>query len=151
MAKDEVLSRCFRLNITNPQHMKVAKVLKNLNPDIYKSQNQFIVDALEFYIDNYGSDSFVVSEDDGKGKYVKREEFELLGELLNAKAIEAAKDEVSKIWGAVMVDLVASLAKNDGNLLNQQIQQSQYSKEQQEMDVETEETLNELISEWDGL
>lgn len=140
MAKDDVLTRTLRLNLTNDQHLKVAKVIKNLNPDIYKSQNQFIVDALEFYIDNYGSDEFVTPKDDGKGKYVKREEFELLGELLNRKAIEAAKDEVTKMWGPMVVDIVAALTK---------VEKQTAEIPQIEIDDDTQNTLNELVGEWD--
>lgn len=44
----------FRLNLLNPQHAKINEVIKGLNPNIYKSKNQFLIEACEFYIDHYG-------------------------------------------------------------------------------------------------
>ena len=41
-----------RLNMSNPQHVKINDVIQNLDPKIFKSKNQFIIDAIQFYIDN---------------------------------------------------------------------------------------------------
>ena len=38
----------------NKQHAKNNEVIKGLNPKIYKSKNQFLIEACEFYIDHYG-------------------------------------------------------------------------------------------------
>lgn len=38
--------RCSR---NNPQHVYVHKILCDLNLDIFKSRNQFIIDAVEYY------------------------------------------------------------------------------------------------------
>ena len=35
-----------RLNMSNPQHVKINDVIQNLDPKIFKSKNQFIIDAL---------------------------------------------------------------------------------------------------------
>ena len=51
-----------RLNMSNPQHVKINDVIQNLDPKIFKSKNQFIIDAIQFYIDNYGSTVCFVSE-----------------------------------------------------------------------------------------
>lgn len=45
-----------RLNMSNPQHVKINDVIQNLDPKIFKSKNQFIIDAIQFYIDNYGKE-----------------------------------------------------------------------------------------------
>ena len=34
-----------RLNMNNPQHVKINNVLQNLDSNIFKSKNQFIIDA----------------------------------------------------------------------------------------------------------
>lgn len=47
-----------RLNMSNPQHVKINDVIQNLDPKIFKSKNQFIIDAIQFYIDNYGKETF---------------------------------------------------------------------------------------------
>ena len=38
-----------RCSINNPQHVYVHKVLSDLNLDIFKSRNQFVIDAIEYY------------------------------------------------------------------------------------------------------
>lgn len=51
MAKnsDNLIYFTLRLNLDNPQHMKVGKVLKNLNPKKYKSVNKYMIDVIEYY------------------------------------------------------------------------------------------------------
>ena len=39
-----------RLNMSNPQHVKINDVIQNLDPKIFKSKNQFIIDAIQFYM-----------------------------------------------------------------------------------------------------
>ena len=33
-----------RLNMSNPQHVKINDVIQNLDPKIFKSKNQFIIE-----------------------------------------------------------------------------------------------------------
>lgn len=51
----------IRLNMHNPDHVLINNVIQNLDPKIFKSKNQFILDACKFYIDNYGSETFIAS------------------------------------------------------------------------------------------
>ena len=55
-----------RLNMSNPQHVKINDVIQNLDPKIFKSKNQFIIDAIQFYIDNYGKETFVIKKKEKK-------------------------------------------------------------------------------------
>jgi hypothetical protein len=59
MSKENIVCGTFRLNMNNPQHVKINEVMKNLNPKIYKSRNQFLVEAAIFYIEHYGEDAFM--------------------------------------------------------------------------------------------
>lgn len=56
-----------RLNMSNPQHVKINDVIQNLDPKIFKSKNQFIIDAIQFYIDNYGKETFVIKKKEKRG------------------------------------------------------------------------------------
>lgn len=58
MARRHIMESTFRLNLLNPQHAKINEVIKGLNPKIYKSKNQFLIEACEFYIDHYGEQLF---------------------------------------------------------------------------------------------
>lgn len=50
MAKTDVIRYTLRLNLNNPEHLAVHEALRNLNTDIYKSQNGFMVEAILRYI-----------------------------------------------------------------------------------------------------
>ena len=51
---DENMVFCsFRMYLNNPQHLKIAKALKQVEKDNTKSKNQFIADAVEYYLDNH--------------------------------------------------------------------------------------------------
>ena len=52
MSKTNICYHSLRLNMDNEQHQRVEKVLANLNTEIHKSVNKFIVDSIDFYIRN---------------------------------------------------------------------------------------------------
>lgn len=51
MARRHIMESTFRLNLLNPQHAKINEVIKGLNPKIYKSKNQFLIEAVKQYAD----------------------------------------------------------------------------------------------------
>ena len=60
MAMEHIVRHTCRFNVKNPQHKKINEVLANLNTDVCKSKSQFMIDAIEFYINNFGKESFIV-------------------------------------------------------------------------------------------
>lgn len=54
MAKTDIVQYSLRLNLNNPDHLAVHKILKDLNRDIYKSQTVFMIKAILNYV-NAGS------------------------------------------------------------------------------------------------
>ena len=58
----------IRLNMHNPDHVLINNVIQNLDPKIFKSKNQFILDACKFYIDNYGSETFIAKKKDNESQ-----------------------------------------------------------------------------------
>jgi len=81
MPKENITSFNFRLNLDNEQHLRVYKIFHNLNVDIHKSKNQFIVDALDFYIRSFEEEDFSLMkktqrqirkrlQNDGEGKAI---------------------------------------------------------------------------------
>ena len=92
-----------RLNMNNPQHVKINEVIQNLDPKIFKSKNQFIIDALQFYIDNYGRETFVVKKKEKeRAEYIRSEDIEdIKAEVIEA-AISEARKEVIRLLGGVI-------------------------------------------------
>ena len=86
MARRHIMESTFRLNLLNPQHAKINEVIKGLNPKIYKSKNQFLIEACEFYIDHYGEDDIPSKEEKRYEQFVtseaRKEVISLLGGAL---------------------------------------------------------------------
>ena len=105
MAKqfDYEVKTTIRLNMHNPDHVLINNVIQNLDPKIFKSKNQFILDACKFYIDNYGSETFIAKKKDNeRAEYIRSEDIEdIKAEVIEA-AINDARKEVIKLLGGVI-------------------------------------------------
>lgn len=141
MAKDNLLYYSFRLNVNNPQHVKINNVLKDLDPE-YKSKNQFIVDAAEFYIDHMGEENITVSGAERKAArkgYVTRVEYDEMKERLKQEVMTEARNEVIRLLGGML----AGSRFNGVNVIQQTEKPSQVSEE-----IIEDEVLEELAGSW---
>lgn len=103
MAMEHIVRHTCRFNVKNPQHKKINEVLANLNTDICKSKSQFMIDAIDYYISNFGKESFVTVKK-SPIEYVTREELSRLEEKIIREAVIAAKDEMLRISLGVKED-----------------------------------------------
>jgi len=89
--------------MNNPQHVKINEVIQNLDPKIFKSKNQFIIDALQFYIDNYGRETFVVKKKEKeRAEYIRSEDIEdIKAEVIQAATSEARKEVIRLLGGVI--------------------------------------------------
>ena len=105
MAKqfDYEVKTTIRLNMHNPDHVLINNVIQNLDPKIFKSKNQFILDACKFYIDNYGSETFIArKKDNERAEYIRSADIEdIKAEVIEA-AINEARKEVIRLLGGVI-------------------------------------------------
>ena len=105
MAKqfDYEVKTTIRLNMYDPDHVLINNVIQNLDPKIFKSKNQFILDACKFYIDNYGSETFIAKKKDNeRAEYIRSADIEdIKAEVIEA-AINEARKEVIKLLGGVI-------------------------------------------------
>lgn len=92
-----------RLNMNNPQHVKINEVIQNLDQKIFKSKNQFIIDALQFYIDNYGREAFVAKKKEKeRAEYIRSEDIEdIKAEVIEAATSEARKEVIRLLGGVI--------------------------------------------------
>ena len=102
MAKDNLITNTFRLNMNNPTHVKINNVLKNLNPKIYKSRNQFLIDAAVFFIEHYGDESFMERKEDEEIHFVTQDELEVIKKEMIQNAMTEARREVIRLLGGVI-------------------------------------------------
>lgn len=134
VSNDDILYCNFRLNLKNPQHLKIAKVLNNLNLEIYKSKNQFIVDAVEFYIDHYGSDHFSPDKRASDQSDIAQMEMEQIKKELKAEIINEAKNEVIRILGSIIMAPASNTQINLPNAKNE---------------PKPDDVVSELVTDWD--
>ena len=92
MARRHIMESTFRLNLLNPQHAKINEVIKGLNPKIYKSKNQFLIEACEFYIDHYGEDDIPSKEEKRYEQFVTRDEIEQIKKEIEYSAMTEARE-----------------------------------------------------------
>ena len=82
-----------RLNMSNPQHVKINDVTKN----------QFIIDAIQFYIDNYGKETFVIKKKEKeRAEYIRSEDIDDIKEEVIEAATNEARKEVIRLLGGVI-------------------------------------------------
>ena len=91
-----------RFNMNNPQHVKINNVLQNLDPNIFKSKNQFIIDACQFYIDHYGEEQFMEKKERKRESYISVEDIDEIKAELIEVAMNEARKEVIKLLGGVI-------------------------------------------------
>ncbi len=114
MAKQSIIKHCLRLNMQNEQHQRIQKVLEGLNKDIHKSENQFIIKAVDFYIRSFEDDDIMEKLNrKKKPEYVTVEALEDIRKELES----SMKDEMIRllgtaITGGITVRTVESADKN---------------------------------------
>lgn len=99
---DDGMYHNFRLSRRNPIHIRINEILSDLNKDVYRSKNQFIADALEYYINALENDTMTNSENIKKQKmntYVTKGELELLKENIKNEVVKEVQKEMISILG----------------------------------------------------
>ncbi len=61
--RENIVYVSLRLNMDVPKHVEINKKLQKLNPNVYKSKNQFVIEALEFYIQNFGNEQYMIENE----------------------------------------------------------------------------------------
>ena len=125
MARDDSILHCFRLNINNPDQLKIHKILRDLDTSVYKSKSNFIIGILKNYLID-GDNTVPLSDSDvaQQGGYVTKEyvdnlkadirkelEAEIRQELFNM-VISA----MSRAVRTVNIEQTQSVKKNDTDM-----------------------------------
>ena len=121
MAKnDDGFYHTLRLSRRNPNHIRMHQILVDLDKSVYKSQNQCIVDAVEFYINALEED---VITNSGKQKrqesFATKEELQEVKESMRAEMITEVNKQILSVIGTFTGNLIKGTnindtSKNDG-------------------------------------
>lgn len=139
MGKGNIVYHNLRMNLDNEQHRRVHSVLAELNTDVHKSVNQFLIDAAYSYISRLaGNELTKEPEQMGECLYVRREELEQIRREI--------KDELQR---EVIVTLGTALAGGKVIQMPQTVPERAVA-EQTDRVIETEadETTLGLASSW---
>lgn len=139
--KDDLVQYCIRLNLNNPEHLEVHKILQGLNKDVHKSQNNFIIQSVLRNAKCYSIDEMMTDaakEQANNGRFVTQGEFE--------RNIELIKTEIAR---DVFSQLCASLAKGNSviDVKSENKLNSPYQDNKTE-DGEVDTTLEDLSKMW---
>ena len=124
---DDGMYHNFRLSRRNPIHIRINEILSDLNKDVYRSKNQFIADALEYYINALENDTMTNSENIKKQKmntYVTKGELELLKENIKNEVVKEVQKEMISILGnfsgnmakGIVADTLKTIDKDNDDL-----------------------------------
>lgn len=114
MAIDRTVKFTVRLNMLNPAHVTINKVLNELNLDIFKSKNQFFIDAATYYIENYGQEELTQPKKEKEPEFVSTEDMEAIEERIRQAAKEEARQEANKEVMTMVGSLLAAIQTGGG-------------------------------------
>ena len=139
MGKGNIVYHNLRMNLDNEQHRRVHSVLAELNTDVHKSVNQFLIDAADSYISRLaGNELTKESEQTGECLYVRREELEQIRREI--------KDELQR---EVIVTLGTALAGGKIIQMPQTVPERAVAEQtDREIETEADETTLGLASSW---
>ena len=136
MGNPDVATHSLRLNLRDEKHLRVEKALKQINRKIFKSINEFTVDALDFYIKYLDGEELAIKADKGfqDSQWATKEE---LGEM--KQAIEKnVREEFIQLLGEAL----------SGQLLQQKAVLTNETVEEAEEDGITDTAAIDLVASW---
>ena len=116
MAIDRTVKFTVRLNMLNPAHVTINKVLNELNLDIFKSKNQFFIDAVTYYIENYGQEELTQPKKKKTPQYVSTDDMDIIEERIRQAAKDEARQEANKEVMTMVGSLLAAIQAGGGTM-----------------------------------
>lgn len=114
MSIDRTVKFTVRLNMLNPAHVAINKVLNELNMDIFKSKNQFFIDAATYYIENYGQET--LTQQRKEPEFVSIEDMDAIEQRIRQAAKEEARQEANKEVMTMVGSLLAAIQAGGGTM-----------------------------------
>ena len=145
MSLSTIRKMTLRLNMEEPKQAEIYQILTSLDKYIYKSQNQFLVDALEFYIEHSGKDTLTQQEQAEQQRYITAEELEQIKKELRGELLEEMRNELLKLLG--------QYAAGAQNPMTGQIKALTEQTDEMELENDTEEessVVGNLACRWMG-
>lgn len=100
MGNPDVASHSLRLNLRNEKHLRVEKALEQINPKIFKSLNEFMIDAIDFYIKYLDGENIAIKADKSlqDNQWATKEELEKMKQVIEKNV----REEVIQLLGMAL-------------------------------------------------
>ena len=76
------------VNMLNPVHVNINNVLSEPDMDIFKSKNQFFIDAATYYIEHFGREALTEPKEKKEPQFISTEELAVIEERIRQEARE---------------------------------------------------------------
>ena len=142
--KDNIVYHNMRMNLDNEQHRRIHMVLTDLNTNVHKSVNQFLIDATDAYIRKLEGNE-LTNEEKAQSEehlYITRGDLD--------KIRREIKDELQK----EMIGILTSHILTEKIKLMQEMQipkavpEQRYTETRKEDEADADETTIGLASSW---
>lgn len=135
MAKGNITFHNLRINLNNEQHRRVHRVLKDLNTDVHKSVNQFLIDAADYYITMLQEGVTKEEKKSAESQYITWDDMDRIRKEI--------KDEMQR---EIIMVLGMALAGGQVNKMQEVKMVREYKAEEQEESADT--TMVGLADMW---
>ena len=100
LKNQSLVRHVIRLNVQNEQHQRVEKVLANLNKKIYKSTNQFVINAIDYYISSLENKEELIEQSQEKNiRYLTEDDLSDIKRQLKTEM----KEEIFRLIGILIL------------------------------------------------
>ena len=87
-----------------------------MNLDIFKSKNQFFIDAVTYYIENYGQEELTQPKKKKTPQYVSTDDMDIIEERIRQAAKEEARQEANKEVMTMVGSMLAAIQAGGGTM-----------------------------------
>lgn len=143
MNTDRTVKFTVRLNMLNPAHVAINKVLSELDMGIFKSKNQFFIDAVTYFIENYGRETLTKPKDIDKSQYISTDDMEIIEKRIIESSKQEARQEANKEVMNMMGSFLAAVQANAGTV--PMIQPNRNKDEAGDYDTDSEDEIYDDI------
>jgi hypothetical protein len=112
MINEDVAKHVMRLNMRNKHHVELHKILEGLDRKISKSKSSFLIDAVDFYIENAGKALSRYSDN----KYLTWADLDKIKEEVKKDVVDPAVNEARNEAIKLFVASVAGMRQETVSL-----------------------------------
>ena len=129
---DNSVQYCFRLSLSNPDHLFLHQILSDLDLDIHRSKSAFIINGLISYVRNNGQ----VNTNTYKSKLVTLDDLEVMkGRLKQEIREDVIRETLKEVLGIVL--------SGQGRVIVSKSEEADEKADKEAMNV-----LHELTDKW---